>query len=70
MTTGERLVEISTLTTGTAMDHFLNIAAGGVVLPPVIGTPSIHNTGDLKVQYLHFGKGQKPIRVVTRSNES
>jgi hypothetical protein len=25
MTTGERLVKISTLTTGTAMEHFLNI---------------------------------------------
>lgn len=28
-TTGERLVAISTLTTGTAMDHFLNIDTGG-----------------------------------------
>jgi len=28
MTTGERLVEISTLSTGTAMDHFLNISTG------------------------------------------
>jgi hypothetical protein len=32
-TTGERLVSISTLLTGTAMDHFLNIStgAGGTV---------------------------------------
>ena len=29
MTTGEKLVEMSTLTTGTAMDHFLNIEFGG-----------------------------------------
>ena len=28
MTTGEHLVDISTLTTGTAMDHFLNISTG------------------------------------------
>jgi len=28
MTTGERLVEISTLSTGTAMEHFLNISTG------------------------------------------
>jgi hypothetical protein len=28
-TTGERLVAISTLTTGTAMEHFLNISTGG-----------------------------------------
>ena len=32
MTTGERLVEISTLETGTAMDHFLNISE--IVLRP------------------------------------
>lgn len=29
MTTGERLVEISTLLTGTALEHFLNIQTGG-----------------------------------------
>jgi len=29
MTTGERLVDISTLLTGTAMEHFLNISVGG-----------------------------------------
>jgi hypothetical protein len=29
MTTGQRLVDISTLTTGTALDHFLNISTGG-----------------------------------------
>lgn len=29
MTTGERLVSISTLETGTAMEHFLNIQTGG-----------------------------------------
>ena len=29
MTTGEHLVDISTLTTGTAMEHFLNISTGG-----------------------------------------
>jgi hypothetical protein len=34
MTTGERLVDISTLTTGTAMDHFLNIDTGS-------GTPVV-----------------------------
>ena len=28
MTTGERLVDISTLSTGTALDHFLNISVG------------------------------------------
>jgi hypothetical protein len=28
-TTGERLVEMSILTTGTALDHFLNISFGG-----------------------------------------
>ena len=28
MTTGERLVSISTLSTGTALDHFLNISTG------------------------------------------
>ena len=28
-TTGERLVAISTLSTGTAMEHFLNIDTGG-----------------------------------------
>lgn len=32
MTTGERLVSISTLTTGTALEHFLNIATGGNVI--------------------------------------
>ena len=29
MTTGEKLVEMSTLETGTAMEHFLNISHGG-----------------------------------------
>lgn len=29
MTTGERLLEISTLRTGSALDHFLNIETGG-----------------------------------------
>lgn len=29
MTTGERLVEISTLTTGTAEEHLLNVEFGG-----------------------------------------
>lgn len=28
MTTGERLVDISTLSTGTALEHFLNISTG------------------------------------------
>ena len=28
-TTGERLVAISTLSTGTALEHFLNISTGG-----------------------------------------
>ena len=28
-TTGERLVDISTLSTGTALEHFLNIETGG-----------------------------------------
>jgi hypothetical protein len=28
-TTGERLVDISTLATGTALQHFLNISTGG-----------------------------------------
>jgi len=31
MTTGERLVEISTLTTGTALEHFLNISTGSII---------------------------------------
>lgn len=35
-TTGERLVELSTLTTGTAMDHFLNIS-DDIVNKPVNG---------------------------------
>jgi hypothetical protein len=30
-TTGERLVDLSILTTGTALDHFLNIGGGGGV---------------------------------------
>lgn len=29
MTTGERLVDISTLTSDTALNHFLNISVGG-----------------------------------------
>lgn len=29
MTTGERLVNISTLTSGSALNHFLNISTGG-----------------------------------------
>ena len=29
MTTGERLVDISTLSTGTALEHFTNISTGG-----------------------------------------
>lgn len=37
MTTGERLVEISTLVNGTAMNHFLNISTGGGECPPSIG---------------------------------
>jgi len=31
MTTGERLVDLSTLTTGTAMEHYLTIGASGGV---------------------------------------
>ena len=29
MTTGEKLVEMSTLETGTALEHFMNISFGG-----------------------------------------
>ena len=35
-TTGERLVELSTLTTGTALEHFLNIAVAGPVYDEAI----------------------------------
>ncbi|WP_456403232.1 hypothetical protein [Hydrogenimonas sp.] len=32
MTTGEKLLDMSTLSTGTALDHFLNIKTGGSVI--------------------------------------
>ena len=41
MTTGERLVSISTLSTGTALDHFLNISTGSAEI--VIRTPLVGN---------------------------
>ena len=37
MTTGERLVSISTLPTETAMNHFLNIETGGETVIRVFG---------------------------------
>lgn len=40
MTAGERLVNISTLTTATALDHFLNISAGGVTAVEYVFVPS------------------------------
>lgn len=38
MTTGERLVDISTLTTGTAMEHFLNISETSYVDRNIAGS--------------------------------
>lgn len=40
MTTGERLVGISTLSTGTALEHFLNIEVVTVVTNQVLGGSS------------------------------
>ena len=48
MTTGERLVQISTLSTGTAQDHLLNVDFGGTgeilyVDRRIIGIVCCHN---------------------------
>lgn len=39
MTTGERLVQISTLATGIALDHFLNISTGGGGVELIVREP-------------------------------
>jgi hypothetical protein len=50
MTTGERLVDISTLSTGTALDHFLNISGGG-------SETVIRVFGEYAIRYIHTEQG-------------
>ena len=59
MTTGQRLVAISTLASGTAMEHFMNIEAGGVVI-------NIHefSSGIVSVNKPLFGKLQSKNDVI------
>lgn len=56
-TTGERLVAISTLTTGSALDHFLNISTG---------------TGDIRVYakypVVYIGAVSKEITYIKPKN--
>lgn len=55
MTTGERLVKISTLSIGTAMEHFLNISTIGVAAPPIqLPGEIIYVYNNYKVSYLGY----------------
>lgn len=57
MTTGERLVDISTLTTGTALQHFLNISTGtgGDTFIYVRATYSVKYMGDTDSLLINYG---------------
>lgn len=65
MTTGERLVNISTLTTGTALDHFLNISTGtGTGETRVYNSYPIKYLGTLKQNIRYISSKKVPILYV------
>ncbi len=61
-TTGERLVDLSTLTTGTAMEHYLTIGGSGILSSCEIGV-------ELEAEAI-IAITQEPVSVVELQTEA